>query len=482
MSRPLVITGPSSGVGKTTVAAGIMGAFSRRGIAVAPFKAGPDYIDTGYHQQATGVPSRNLDTWLTTPGVMSDIYDRAAARADVSVVEGVMGLYDGLAGGGEAGSTAEIARLLGGAVVLVVDCSRQAGSLAPLLWGFRNFDKRLPLAGAILNNVGSPRHARMLRDAAGEAGVQVWGEIPRTPDISLKSRHLGLVPAAEHVHSTEILKRTIDLVAGCVDLEALLEAAGGPMTDGAPGDDSGIVAGAAVNRVRDKAPEMSVERGSGGRGVRIAVARDEAFSFYYVDSLEALAAAGADLVDFSPLRDESLPDCDGLYLGGGFPEMFAEGLEDNVSMRRSVAQAVADGLPTYAECGGMVYLCRAVSVDGRRRQMVGAIGSEAVMAGRRRALGYVEARARGANVLMPAGERVRGHQFHWSQVEWQQEHLAYNCFSGHRPEMEPDGFNRGNLLATYVHIHFAGNPQAAQRFVAACGGKGEVGASAATAG
>ncbi|MHB0866486.1 MAG: cobyrinate a,c-diamide synthase [Thermoleophilia bacterium] len=448
MSRPLVIAGHASGVGKTTVAIGLMGAFRRQGLTVAPFKVGPDYIDPGFHARATGVASRNLDTWLTSPRAVRDTFNRGAAHTDISVVEGVMGLYDGRAGGGGEGSTAEAACLINGAVVLVVNCAGMARSLAPLLWGFHHFNKEVSLAGTILNNVGSPGHARMLREAAREAGVPVLGEIPRRPGVTLGSRHLGLVPADESEDLDAMLAQIIDHVGGHVDLEALTAITREP---GMEPDDETIAA-----------PPPAA-----GAPV-IAVARDEAFSFYYVDSLEALEAAGARLQYFSPLRDEALPACDGLYLGGGFPEMHARQLADNGAMRRSVAAAVADGLPTYAECGGMVYLCRGVEVDGRRHEMTGAVESEARMTDRRQALGYVEARARRANILLEEGGRLRGHEFHWSTVEWRDEDLAYDCFSNSKPQVEHEGFSRGNLLATYVHTHFGGDHGGARRFTDAC--------------
>lgn len=462
---PLAIGGVASGVGKTTVAIGLMGAFRRQGIRVAPFKTGPDYIDPGYHLAATGVPSRNLDTWLTSAQVVQEIYARGSAEAEVAVIEGAMGLFDGRAGAGDQCSTAEIARLTGAAVVLVVDCARQARSLAPVLTGFAAFDRRVNLAGAILNNVGSPAHTRILKDAAREAGVPLLGVLPRRRDISLDSRHLGLVQADEPVAAAvrqkgepaaEVIERIIDHVEGNVDLEAMLGLSRGA---------TAVVEPRPTAAVAPAAPVLP-----GQSRIRLAVARDEAFSFYYLDSLEALEAAGAELIYFSPLHDPELPACDGLYIGGGYPEMFAAGLEANGSMRVSVAAAVGDGLPVYAECGGLVYLCRELEVDGRRRTMVGALPLTARMTGSRQALGYVEAEARTDNLMFASGERVRGHEFHWSTIDWQEENLAYDCFSSREPGGRADGFSAGNLLASYVHINFAGNPRAAERLIGACAG------------
>jgi cobyrinic acid a,c-diamide synthase len=453
-------------VGKTTIATGIMGALRNRGLRVAPFKIGPDYIDPGYHSMASGVPCRNLDTWLTSPDVVRSIYSRGSEGADVSVVEGVMGLFDGRTGAGNEGSTAEVAGLLGGEVVLVVDCQRQARSLAPVLSGFASFDPELKIAGAILNNVGSASHARIVEDAAREAGVAVYGELPRRDDITMPSRHLGLVPAGERDADGEVLARIIDHVSDNVDLDALLslstaEDAMAGHSAGAPSESGERPAAGDVNDLSRSAKKPRV---------RIAVARDAAFSFYYVDSLEALEEAGAELLYFSPINDGQLPVCDGLYLGGGFPEMFAARIEANTAMRAFVTAAVKEGLPTYAECGGLVYLGREVDIDGRRHMMAGAIPLAARMTGRRQALGYVEAAARSDNLLLGAGDRVRGHEFHWSAIDWQEDKLAYECFSSGEPGGRAQGYSSGALLASYVHIHFGGNENAAAHFIDACAG------------
>lgn len=467
---PLVIAGTASGTGKTTVATGLMGALRRRGLRVAPFKVGPDFIDPGFHHAACGVESRNLDTWLTPAETARRIYMAAASAADVAVVEGVMGLFDGRAGapaGDDAGSTAEMARLLGGAVVLVVDCARMARSLAPLLSGFRDFDPRLRLAGTVLNNVGSDSHARMLESAAAEAGVPVLGILPRRDDVGLPSRHLGLVPAAEAAEAGARVERIIDHVQENMDLDALIAlTADEPQTAAGTGEGHG----SSKRSPRRQDP--------GARRARIAVARDLAFSFYYPDSLEALAAAGAELINFSPITDRQLPDCDGVYLGGGFPELFAAELEANADMRGSMADAAARGLPIYAECGGMVYLCRSIDVGGRSRQMAGVIPASARMNDSRQALGYVEARALKGNILMEGGARIRGHEFHWSTVDWPREGTAYECIPTRRSQASVQGFADRNLLASFVHVNFSGYPDAAERFVAACAGRMEVGSAA----
>jgi cobyrinic acid a,c-diamide synthase len=492
MTRPVVIAGAASGVGKTTLAAGIMGACRRRGLKVAPFKVGPDYIDPGFHQRAAGAPSRNLDTWLTSADEVRAIYRRAAAAADVSIVEGVMGLFDGRAGAGAGGSTAEVSGLIGGAVMLVADCARQARSLAPLLKGFATFDAGTAVAGCILNNVGGAGHERILRDAAREAGVTVFGVLPRQPEIVLPSRHLGLVQAGGADAEQEKMELIIDHVQQNVDIDALLALARGAGGKAAREDGKRLAGGGASGNGARAAGVRASEDGArpvgfaaandemgppGGGAVRerppgasarIAVARDEAFSFYYVDGLEALEEAGAELAYFSPLRDEALPACDGVYLGGGYPEVYAAELEANRSMRESVAAAVSGGLPTYAECGGLVYLCRELEEHGRSRRMAGALPLTARMTGRRQALGYVEATARRDSILMPAGASVRGHEFHWSAIDWSVDDAAYDCYSGRLGRSTPDGYLAGGLLASYVHIHFGGNRDAAAAFVGVC--------------
>ena len=292
--------------------------------------------------------------------------------------------------------------------------------------------------------------------------MPVLGLLPRNSGVRLPSRHLGLVPAAEHGAAggdRDFVEAIISFIEENVDMDGLLNLAREPSGPPAP----------VLELEEEGGDDLGSARAGAGAGImRLAVARDEAFSFYYVDSLEALEAAGAELIFFSPLRDDRLPDCDGVYLGGGFPEMFAGRLEGNVSMRRSVAAAASGGVPVYAECGGLVYLCRGIEVDGQRHEMVGAVPLEARMTGRRQALGYVEARARSHNILLGAGNRIRGHQFHWSAIEWDQDHLAYDCFSSRQPVVEADGYIHGKLLATYVHIHFAGNPAAATSFITAC--------------
>ncbi|MBI4497764.1 MAG: cobyrinate a,c-diamide synthase [Chloroflexi bacterium] len=446
----LVVAGAASGVGKTTIATGIMGAFARRGLRVHPFKVGPDYIDPGYHQLAAGVPSRNLDSWMLPAATVRELFSRPAAKADVAVIEGVMGLYDGRTGEGEVGSTAHVAKLLDAPVVLVLDAGKVARSAAATVLGFRQFDPDLRLAGVILNNLGSQRHREMIEEAIQEAtDLPVLGGLLRHEDLHLPERHLGLITAIEHPLGADALDRLIDRVAEGCDVDRLLALA----------QSAGPTPEHAVSIFpRERVPSTC----------RIAVALDAAFSFYYEDNWNLLAMWGAELVPFSPLRDTAFPDgVHGLYLGGGYPEEYAADLAGNTSMLAAIRAAAAAGMPVYAECGGFMYLCEAISdFEGRSYPMVGVVPGRCAMQRRRVGLGYREVEARRDTLLLSAGSRVRGHEFHWSVLEGAlpQEDMAYDVLG----EGRDDGFAQGNILASYIHLHFGADPDLAKRFVAAC--------------
>ncbi len=484
MSVPrVVIAGAASGSGKTTVAAGLMAALARRGVRVQGFKAGPDYIDPAYHRLATGRPSRNLDTWFFPPERLRELFARAAAGADVCIVEGVMGLYDGLSGRDEAGSTALLAKILEAPVVLVIGAHGMARSAAALVRGFRDFDPRVRLAGVVFNGTGSKGHADLLREAVeGDAGVPVLGWLPRRPEVTISERHLGLVPPAEATgDAAGWVAAAADLVAAGVDLERLLAvAAAAPavLPAGAPdGERYGVSgAGRAPDGERAAGRGVGWERdAAGGREtapVRIGLALDDAFWFYYQDGLDLVEALGAEWVPFSPLRDAALPpDLAGIYLGGGFPEIFAASLAENAAMRRAIAAAAAAGMPVYAECGGLMYLCRAI-VDGagRTHPGVGLVPARAVMTTRLAGLGYREARARRDSVLLAAGETVRGHEFHYARLEWEPS-AGPNAYALRRRTGDAEtaeGWCEGNLLASFCHLHFCAAPGAARRFIDRC--------------
>ncbi|MFD6875073.1 MULTISPECIES: cobyrinate a,c-diamide synthase [unclassified Streptomyces] len=449
----LVIAAPSSGSGKTTVATGLMAAFAERGLAVSPHKAGPDYIDPGYHALATGRPGRNLDAFMCGPELVAPLFAHGSAGCDLAVVEGVMGLYDGAAGRGELASTAQVAKLLRAPVVLVVDASSQSRSVAALVHGFASFDPLVRLGGVILNKVGSDRHEVMLREALEEAGMPVLGVLRRAPQVATPSRHLGLVPVAER--RTDALASVAALAeqvrAGC-DLEALMALARtAPALECEPWSP-----GAALVEEGGEAAAGPLD----GRPV-VAVAGGAAFTFSYAEHAELLTAAGARVVTFDPLRDEALPDgTAGLVIGGGFPEVYAPELSANEPLRKAVAAFAEAGGPVAAECAGLLYLAR--SLDGK--PMCGVLEADARMS-ERLTLGYREAVAVSDSALAAAGTRLRGHEFHRTVIEPGAGSAPAWGFT--HPERRVEGFVRDGVHASYLHTHWAARPSVARRFAEA---------------
>lgn len=450
-----VIAGVSSGVGKTTIATGLMAALAARGRRVQPFKVGPDYIDPSYHSAACGWPSRNLDTWMVGEAATIELFRRATSDADVAVVEGVMGLYDGRSGGREQGSTAQLAKLLGLPVLLVIDAGKLARSAGALAIGYRAFDPAVQIAGVILNRAASGRHAAVLCDAVEqEAGIPVLGVLPRDEQLALPERYLGLVPVVEGQTVTVFFERARAIVARDVDVERIATLATiqpdalSPSTAGEP------------------APALFPAAPYPAR-VRIAVAMDRAFSFYYPDNLDLLRAWGAELVPFSPLADAELPcGAGGIYIGGGFPELFAEQLAANRAMRTALRRAAAAGCVVYGECGGLMYLGGTLTdAAGRTHEMTGLLPLNSTMRGGRLTLGYREVRVRADGPLAPAGHRLRGHEFHWSVPDRAPgpTEALYDVDGEGRLE----GFRHGSVYGSYIHIHFGSDPTLAPAFVRA---------------
>lgn len=434
------MAGTSSGVGKTTVATGLMAALGDRGLSVAGAKIGPDFIDPGYHALATRRPGRNLDAWMCGPESIAALAGRAAAGADLLVVEGVMGLFDGSGDSdGPPASTAQVANLLGAPVVLVVDGAAVGASVAAMVHGFATFDPAVTVAGVILNRVGSDNHESLLREAVAGTGVPVLGALRRSGDYAWRDRHLGLVPVVER---PDEVRRSVAALAAAVardcDLESVLA-----LARSAP---AVTVADPPVARPQGRA--------------RVAVAGGPAFSFIYPDNLEALVQAGADLVSFDPLTDIRLPrDVTGLYAGGGFPEVFAEGLAANGPLLADVRARVDAGLVTWAECGGLLWLAR--SLDGHA--LAGVLAAEGRMT-ERLTLGYRRVRVRTRSPLGPAGTDLRGHEFHYSTLDPAGDALDWSGRTG----AGRAGFARPTLLASYVHVHLGAEPGPAERLVAAC--------------
>lgn len=462
MSTPaVVVAAPASGSGKTTVATGLLGALREAGHRVAPFKVGPDYVDPGYHSLAAGRPGRNLDAVLVGEQRVAPLFAHGCAGADVAVVEGVMGLFDGKVGGGPSGpghgSTAHVAALLGAPVVLVVDSRGQSRSLAALLHGFSTFDPAVHLAGVILNRVGSARHEEVLREACAAAGVPVLGALPRRTELAVPSRHLGLVTAAEHGGAaTAAVAAMTALVAQHVDLAAVLAVAAQARPVTAPAWD----------------PAAEVPR-TAGRPV-VAVAGGPAFTFGYPEHVELLAAAGADVVTVDPLRDTDLPPgTAGLVLPGGFPEEHAVELAGNTALLAAVRALAATGAPVHAECGGLLYLCRRLAgQDGTGHDLAGVVPADATFSPRL-VLGYREAAVLTTSALHRAGERVTGHEFHRTVVAPGAGAAPGWGWRTHAGEAATEGFVGGagaaGVHASYLHTHPAGAPHAVGRFVAAAG-------------
>jgi cobyrinic acid a,c-diamide synthase len=444
----VVIAAPGSGHGKTSVATGLLGALRQRGLAVSPHKAGPDYIDPGYHALAAGRPGRNLDPWLVGEHQIEAMFTRSASTpepADIAIIEGVMGLFDGASGHGDFASTAHVARLLNAPVILVVDAEGISSSAAALLHGFATYDPRTRIDGVIFNKAGSEHHERLLREAADAVGVPVLGVLGRRDQLAVPSRHLGLIPTQElGGPAADAVSALAAIVAASVDLDA-------------------VVRLARTARPLRENPDISAERTVPSLPrPRIAIAGGPAFTFGYAEHPELLAAAGAEVVTFDPLRDEQLPDdVDGLVIGGGFPEEHAAGLSANARLRAQVAALARADAPVLAECAGLLYLAR--SLDGH--PMCGVLDASAVMTGRL-TLGYRDAVAAATSPLTQAGTRVHGHEFHRTIVQTPGAATrAWHWKQSGNPVTE--GFVHGRVHASYLHTHWNGIPGAAARITAA---------------
>ena len=463
--RALVVAGTRSGCGKTSVALGLMRAFARRGLRVQAFKAGPDFIDPGHHGLATGRASHNLDDWMCGAQGVREIFERYAADADVVVVEGVMGLFDGFSATDDAGSTARLAKLLGLPTLLVVDAASMARSAAAVVSGFLRFDPQLRFCGVALNNAGSDSHAALLAEvmAGNLPDVPLWGILPRQGTIAMPSRHLGLFTTDTDADALSRLDALADWIEAHIDLPRLL-AALPPLNRGS---------GGAVLPRRGSPEGAEPLLAAGGPNTTIGVARDAAFCFYYAENLRLLEAAGARLVAFSPLTDAALPEgIGGLYLGGGYPELFAAQLAGNAAMRRAIREFCLSGRPVLAECGGFMYLMEGLTdAEGNEQAMAGVFPLHAVMGARFAALGYREVTTRAATPLGPAGTTLRGHEFHYSRLTGEASGVAavYAMTGRKGPLDAQEGYLCGNTLGSYVHLHFGSNPQAATHFVGLCG-------------
>lgn len=501
-----LISAPQSGSGKTTVSLAIMAAMVRRGLAVAPFKCGPDFIDPGYHRAVTGSPSINLDGWMC-PGEF--VYETFQARLNgptgqkFAVIEGAMGLFDGIGASSKEGSSAQIAAITGAPVILVVNASGMAASAAALIKGFAGFDPQVRIAGVIFNNVGSSSHSELLLATMAEnlPEIALFGCIPRDGSLVIPSRHLGLVTTEDNPLSEVFISRLADMAERCLDLDRLSRLQIPPYPPFIKGGDkfapistiegdkfaaastiegdtfaaTSIMVGnnrASTSTIKgDRFPPPFMKGGSGG--ICLAVARDPAFCFMYEDNLRLLREAGAELVFFSPLADAALPPrTDGIYLPGGYPELYAEQLNQNRSMKESIRTAVAADLPVYAECGGFVYLTEGIdeSENQPMADFVGIFPVRCRMLPRRKALGYRQAELTETAIIGATGTIVRGHEFHYSEIRAMPEDVR-RCYRVSRQGVVLgfEGFRIRNCLGSYIHLHFGSNRDIAANFVAACG-------------
>ncbi|MCP2239805.1 cobyrinate a,c-diamide synthase [Thermoanaerobacterium thermosaccharolyticum] len=448
MGKAFMIAGTHSGVGKTTITIGIIGYLSKKQ-KVIPFKIGPDYIDAAYHRFASGNSAYNLDVYMLGDDYVKKSFLKHALSGDVALVEGVMGMYDGI-NNTSYGSSAHVAKLLNLPVVLVVDASGMAASVSALIKGYIEYDRDVKIAGVIFNRVGGEKHYKLLKECIErDLGIKAFGYLPHDDRISLPERHLGLMPIFEikENHNFSIL---YDSIGEFIDVEGILDVCD-------------------VNFKKDDLIEEKVTAKT-RETVKIAIAYDEAFNFYYQDSFDALKEAGAELLPFSPLHDEALPkDISGIYIGGGFPEVFADKLSQNVRMLSLLKHNIDIGMPVYVECGGLMYLTkRIIDLDGNEHKMIGVFDLDAIMTKRLINFGYVEADVLQDNVLFKKGDVVMGHVFHNSKVSGEFNNFVYDVHKPNSKENWLCGYVYKNCLATYVHVNLFSYPNAVNRFIGKC--------------
>jgi cobyrinic acid a,c-diamide synthase len=446
--RRLVIAGTGSGVGKTTVTIGLMSALRKKGYIVQGFKCGPDYIDPTYHTAVTGRISRNIDSWMLNHEMVKEIVNRGSKGADISIIEGVMGLFDGKNPNNNEGTTAEISIITKSPVVLVVNCESMARSAAAIVKGFQAFLEETNIVAIIANNIGGEGHFNIVKTAIEmECSIPVVGYIKREHNIAIPERHLGLIPSVERGEQNPFFNQLGNLVLETVDLDTLYKLA--------------------------KAPALEIKESRFGKrakkAVRIAVARDAAFNFYYQENLEMLEAYGATLVEFSPLDGEILPaHINGLYIGGGFPEEFAAELSQQTEVKRSIKAAIEKGLPTLAECGGFMFLTEVIETTNEKQyEMVGIIQGKVKMQTQLAALGYREVIGEEGNFLFDGNVMAKGHEFHYSTFHPKTEvQYAYKTKGMHC--LRQEGYMKGNLIAGYTHLHFGSCPEIVENWIKQC--------------
>lgn len=440
----IVLAGVTSGVGKTSITTAIIYGLREKGYSVQPFKVGPDFIDPSYLTSVSGKTARNLDVWMMGKrGVLKSFVQNS--QQDVSVIEGVMGYYDGFDGNSSFASTYDVANIVKSNVILVLDASKAARSIAATATGFQNFEKNSRICGVILNKVGSKKHETLCRDALEKTGLPILGVIPRDNGLQLESRHLGLIPVKERLDLDKKIKSVARSISKFIDIPEIIKLSKNV-------------------QALPKIPEGKKKN----KQTRIAVALDESFNFYYKDNLDSLENLGAELVFFSPALDKKIPSCDGIYIGGGFPEVNGKLLEKNDTMKKLVKKHAEDGMPIYAECGGLMYLTKSIQYNSGKFQMVGLFDAVTVME-KKLKLNYTSAKTRPGFPFYTKSQVIRGHEFHYSELDLlsRDSKFAYDMSVGIGIRNKKDGLTVYDTLASYMHVHFTDSP-IADSFVKSC--------------
>ncbi|RCW50446.1 cobyrinate a,c-diamide synthase [Halanaerobium sp. MA284_MarDTE_T2] len=471
MNKKLLIAGSRSGVGKTTISLGLMAALKKRGLKVQPFKVGPDYIDPGFHTLICGRDSYNLDSYFLGAAGVKKVFSENSKQADISMIEGVMGLFDGK-GKESVSSSAEIAKIIKASVILIIDARKVAQSAAAVVYGYKNYDQKLNLKGVIINNISSPHHFKLLKEAikAKMNDLVVLGYLPKNQDLELPERHLGLVPVSESSELKAYSQKLIEIMEKYIDIEQVIEISQ-VEPENLFKDNSATKSTIKNIKIKNKREEKietkSFSENFKGKmesaNIKIGIASDQAFNFYYQINLDLLKAAGAKIVEFSPLTDSRLPEVDAVYLGGGFPESFLQELAANREFKSDFKEKVKQGLPAYAECGGLMYFCRQVKdFEGKEFQMLDLLPAEIEMTSKLQEMGYREVEASADNLLFKKGEKARGHVFHYSRISKidQKVKRSYNY------RKKEEGYSSlDNILASYIHLHFASNLQIVKNYL-----------------
>lgn len=449
MSKKFVLAATHSGAGKTTISMGIMKALVRRGYNVQPFKVGPDYIDPAFHSYVTGNKCRNLDSWMLEEENVKYLFNKNSFDKDISVIEGVMGLFDGHSSNNGIGSTAHVSKIIDSSVVLIIDASGMAMSAGALVQGYMNFDSDVNIKYVIVNKVNSLNHYEIIKDAIEKFNdVKCIGYMKKNQDISLKSRHLGLIPSVEVKDLDEKLNLIADKIEETIDIDLLIDSL-------------------------DEWKIRVEENINSDKKIRLAVAYDKAFNFYYHDNLDFLKERGAEIVYFSPLEDKQLPDnIDGIYIGGGFPEMFPLELQNNIEMKNEIKNASDKGMPIYAECGGLMYLSRTIrDLEDNSYDMVGVFQNDVKMTSRLKRFGYIEAEILRDCIIGKRGQHFKAHEFHRSEINSDYNNYVYEIKkirNGDVIKQWECGYMKNNTLAQYAHVHFYCAPCIGEKFINSC--------------